>query len=1084
MRLLKVGSQGELLFTKDLIHGKDEIPPYAILSHTWGSDPDDEVTFKDLKKQRGIQKASYEKILFCAEQAKCDDLNHFWVDTCCIDKTNAVELTESINSMFRWYQQAERCYAFLSDVSCSREQDNHSSQLAWQQQFKSSRWFTRGWTLQELIAPSVVQFFSSDKRFLGDKNSLRQEIHEVTGIPIGALLQTPLSSFSVDERISWATSRTTSKMEDKAYSLLGILSISMPVIYGEGEREAFNRLRIEISRRSVLKMECDEVIGQSRTGILGPSILAQVLARLPVAKGAAFDSYSSQHDPLCHPDTRTKVIQDISEWARDTQSKPIYWLNGMAGTGKSTILRTLADLFSRNHHLGATFFFRRGQSDRTDMGKFFTTLASHLAQNLPGMAFHIKAALDEDPEITSKAMRQQFERLILDPCSELPADFSPGRTSLVIIDALDECERVEDVRVLIRLLSTINSSRGLRLKFFLTSRPELPIRLGFKAAHGTYQTLVLHDIDHSAIKNDIATYLKHELCEIRKHFNKNADQDDQLSRDWPRSSDLEILVQMAIPLFISAATISRFIADGRVGSPDNQLREVLKHQRRSQESHLDTVYLPVLHQMVTGLNPMARERVLIRFHKVVGSIVTLASPLSPIALAELLCLSLSEITTALQTLHSVLNVPSTHDQVIQPLHSSFRDFLVNAERRRESFWIDEKEVNRHLATQCLRVLNTSLKNDIANVRAPDAEAFPTLSVRLSSEVQYACRYWTLHLCESAYIGREEEAILREFLSSHFLQWLEAMSWMRRYWESRHMFRALRSVITSHNFEWTADLVEECIEFIEDMGPGIEVAPLQVYSSALVFSPYRSIRELYQKECPSWVELKPRSSTYWSEGKSILDKHIHGVRLMDFSSDGMQLASVGSDDSIVIWSVATGHQVAILNDPIQTVSTYMVKFSPDGKEIALASEKGTITIWSTTTGSQKVRIEGHGHYISSIAFSPDGEKILSTSLDESIIIWSTMTGERQGTITGLVDVGSATFSLDGKRVMFKSSQVTHIWFFETNSKCPLVRSGQKLSASYEADLLSSQETIYAIPSRSDSSNGFCLARFHRDIKYSC
>jgi len=175
MRLLEISDRGELSLTDDLTA---DIPPYAILSHTWGPDQE-EVSFKDLIDGRGKNKEGYTKIQFCADQARKDDLHHFWIDTCCIDKTNLVELSEAIVSMFRWYANAERCYVFLPDVSACKR-DNTGSTRIWESAFLKSRWFTRGWTLQELLAPRRVEFYSRERVRLGDKYTLEQVIHEIT----------------------------------------------------------------------------------------------------------------------------------------------------------------------------------------------------------------------------------------------------------------------------------------------------------------------------------------------------------------------------------------------------------------------------------------------------------------------------------------------------------------------------------------------------------------------------------------------------------------------------------------------------------------------------------------------------------------------------------------------------------------------------------------------------------------------------------------------------------------------------------------------------------------------------------------
>ena len=197
-----------------------------------------------------MDKAGYAKIKFCGEQAKHDNLQYFWADTCCIDKSDSVELQEAINSMFRWYQNAVKCYVYLADVSCPPSDEIKLNPIPWEAEFCKSRWFSRGWTLQELLAPTFVEFFSRERTLLGDKRSLERQIHNATNISLKALRGCPLSQFSVDERLQWAQFRETTRGEDWAYSLLGILEIFMPLIYGEGRVNAVTRLYAEMTEAS------------------------------------------------------------------------------------------------------------------------------------------------------------------------------------------------------------------------------------------------------------------------------------------------------------------------------------------------------------------------------------------------------------------------------------------------------------------------------------------------------------------------------------------------------------------------------------------------------------------------------------------------------------------------------------------------------------------------------------------------------------------------------------------------------------------------------------------------------------------
>jgi hypothetical protein len=248
MRLLYTDRDGNLRWTEDLREGK--IPPYAILSHTWLEGQ--EVTFDDLKdlddgKDLDVKsRAGYDKIMFCARQAQSDGLRHLWVDTCCINKTSSAELTQAINSMFRWYQKADKCYVYLQDVSMSNSEENSESLQRWKPAFRKSRWFKRGWTLQELIAPMSVEFFSSEGEKLGDKQSLSLTLHEITRIPTTILQGGPLSDYDVTERFSWAANRQTTCAEDEAYCLLGIFGVHLPLIYGEGRFSAMKRLLNEV----------------------------------------------------------------------------------------------------------------------------------------------------------------------------------------------------------------------------------------------------------------------------------------------------------------------------------------------------------------------------------------------------------------------------------------------------------------------------------------------------------------------------------------------------------------------------------------------------------------------------------------------------------------------------------------------------------------------------------------------------------------------------------------------------------------------------------------------------------------------
>jgi Heterokaryon incompatibility protein (HET) len=220
-----------------------DVPPYAILSHTWGQQ-DEEATFQDLRAGTGADKPEYAKIKACCTQAIQDGFDYVWIDTCCIDKTDSVELQEAISSMFNWYKKSAICYAYLFDYSAPASQPLDLDQL------KASKWFTRGWTLQELIAPSVVVFYNRLWEDIGSKAGRQDILSEITRISTKVLAGEDLSLSSVAQRMSWASMRKTTREEDAAYCLLGIFGVNIPLMYGEGGKEAFIRLQETIMLKS------------------------------------------------------------------------------------------------------------------------------------------------------------------------------------------------------------------------------------------------------------------------------------------------------------------------------------------------------------------------------------------------------------------------------------------------------------------------------------------------------------------------------------------------------------------------------------------------------------------------------------------------------------------------------------------------------------------------------------------------------------------------------------------------------------------------------------------------------------------
>ncbi|RYN46778.1 hypothetical protein AA0118_g12387 [Alternaria tenuissima] len=440
-----------------------------------------------MRNETGKDKRGYAKLKFCAEQATKDGLEHFWVDTCCIDKSSSAELSEAITSMFRWYKNSAQCYVYLADVTTREEKVDHETldheapDVTWVSDFQTSRWFTRGWTLQELLAPRVVLFFSRDGRLLGDKSSLEQHIHDVTSISISALRGASLDSFSVEERMSWARSRITKREEDSAYSMLGIFGVSMVPIYGEEKAAALRRLRREIKEAA-----------QDEYGFLDNverSAAVQSYQRQDLMKSLQFDQIGARDATIknAHAKTCKWLLQKSEhiEWL-DSARLPIHhgflWIKGKPGTGKSTLMKFALGQAreSTNKNVVIAFFFnaRGAILEKTIMG-MYRSLLLQLLEKVPKLqctldSLSLLSLTDiKDYQWTRYSLEDQLQQAVLS-LEETPM--------ICFIDALDECEQwqVRSMLSFFEHLGELAVSSGRSFRVCLSSRhyPEITIRRG------------------------------------------------------------------------------------------------------------------------------------------------------------------------------------------------------------------------------------------------------------------------------------------------------------------------------------------------------------------------------------------------------------------------------------------------------------------------------------------------------------------------------------------------------------------------------------------------------------------------------
>jgi hypothetical protein len=309
--------------------------------------------------------------------------------------------------------------------------------------------------------------------------------------------------------------------------------------------------------------------------------------------------------------------------------------------------------------------------------------------------------------------------------------------------------------------------------------------------------VALQEIPEYVIHHDISIFLEHQLGRIRTEYNVTVSEDRRLPLTWPGHDNIQKLTTMASPLFIFAATVCRYVADLR-WHPDDQLTKVLRYQTRSQQSKLDATYRPVLDPLIEGLDKLEKVEILHQFQIIVGSIVILAQPLSVRSLAKILNIPQRSIENHLDGLHSVLSVPKESHALVRLLHLSFRDFLLDPNKKDDNpFWVNETKTHAMMASNCLQLMRKCLREDICDLRDPgtlQSSIDPNrVNQHIPDDLQYACANWVLHLqLSKSTIGDDDD--IHTFLKIHFLHWVEALSLMGRVRGAIQMMKTLKGLL--------------------------------------------------------------------------------------------------------------------------------------------------------------------------------------------------------------------------------------------------------------------------------------------------
>ena len=477
----------------------------------------------------------------------------------------------------------------------------------------------------------------------------------------------------------------------------------------------------------------------------------------------------------CLKGTRKEVLLQIEQWLTDEKDQRVFWLNGLAGTGKSTIAQTFAEIGFADGKLGASFFCSRDFEDRSNLRAIFPTLAFQLAYRYPQFRELLLQVLKANPDVGRESLCSQLEKVIIHP---LKATQIP---TLIIIDALDECKDKEPASALLSVLSRYVQEIP-EVKIFITGRPEPPIREGFRleSLRPITDVLKLHDVERASVDEDIKLYLRTHLTNIPK-----TRRGCEFPEEWPSSYDIDLLCKKSAGLFIYASTVVKFIASKHHLPTERLDLIILRSKGSAHEGGIDVLYTQILELAFHDVDSVEQE-VYSRFRIIIGAVLLVFHPLSRKVLSDLVRSygTPSHIYTTLDSLHSLLDVPDSEDDPIRVFHKSFPDFLTDRMRCKDNrFFVDPSIHHEAILFSCLDLMKDRLKKNICGL---DDYALLSqvedLSTRretyIGGSLEYACRFWTRHLASTPgngpHVERVQEAI-DEFFTKRLLCWIEVLS---------------------------------------------------------------------------------------------------------------------------------------------------------------------------------------------------------------------------------------------------------------------------------------------------------------------
>ncbi|QRV94944.1 WD repeat-containing protein [Ceratobasidium sp. AG-Ba] len=753
------------------------------------------------------------------------------------------------------------------------------------------------------------------------------------------------------------------------------------------------------------------------------------LNRLPQSPDAKYDSAKALElgRGPCTLDTRVDILNKMYDWTRANTEEKIYWLNGMAGTGKTTIAYSLCENLQKNGKLAASFFCSRQLPECRDVNRIVPSIVYQLSRLFLPFRRVIATVLESNSDAYNQSIVEQFKKLLVEPLVEIADRLPTGIT--VVIDALDECAHEESIAKILEAL--LSRASDLPIRFFVTSRPDATIidRMCGKESDRIRKEMRLHELEHLIVQHDIRTY-------IRSQFE---------SRLEISETELDTLANRSGVLFIYAATVVRYVSWKHYSLGRDRLTEILEASARDHSVStkvLDRLYNSILSAAYDDeeLTDSDRAKMLIVLHTVICA----SEPLSKDALTDLLRFkSEATVRATLSPLLAVLRV-SDEGGIVTTLHESFHDFLLDSSRSGR-FYCNAAEHHALLAELCFEQISKQVAFNICELKS--SYVFDKDLVDLEERVDraitkalfYACCYWDNHMTLTDSSERLNKQLFI-FLSQRLLLWMEIMNLKHAFAQGIRIMYKMK--------EWSRETVAIGTETKEILEDGWRF--MSAYSSESVL---RSTPHLYISALLFWSDASAISRYYESKGRDIIGdestfmglrsaRPIHTINneaqvyCVAYSPNGNQIAAALLNCKICLWDAYTGQQVG---QPLKGHTGWVssVAYSHDSAYIVSGSWDKTVRIWDAHTGKQVGQpLQGHTSYVNSVAYSHDSAYIVSGSDDKTVRIWDAQTGKQVGQpLQGHTSyVNSVAYSHDSAYIVSGSDDRTvRIWDAHTGKQ---------------------------------------------------